>query len=1060
MSDTSTNPTTSNDSSNLRKIIQLRDSSDHSRVYPLTLINAIHDKDGKSLIQYLNDALGDLNIPEIKLDIDKIYESLALKQSRLDSTISERALRYLNRELSIDLSHIATISDRLVIYETLDDLTTLDSGKYKLVPGTIYYPIDSLVSAAEYTSESGWVSIIEDTDLMTFLYSISGVSARSRGSTRVISSETQPIYPRGNLVNSGHIWIDTSTSELSPYIYNGSFFKSIFNTDTEIVRTFGLDQLLQYLPSRVLLVSSDSADKDSQCIYNDLGNPSSVVDRYSEGHPTLSSIGVDFIKTYMYTYLSVHTTKTKFNLHIGPSAPLVYDEGDIWIDDYLSTMYIATRTKVRVQWTNMRYLSLDPKIACLNLYRRSDVFDPSIDTTLWSDLGAGTSITTSNIVETIDGKYNVQQITEEGKDISQVVSVRPGKIYTYSAWMRSENTTRMTYRYSSGLKIVSSTLAAGAKINNEYQRYSVTFTTNEGVSLCDLRFESMDDSPYRIYGITLNEGAEDTGWSPSILDLLDSLRSAINTRESSLFIHRDSIPMSPAIGDLRIDGDTLLRSMTTGWDNVSTVESKLLIDTITSSYNTSGTTVVQVRPVPPGKTYTARSDLGRTELVYGDIWVDSKDYSVYRWDRTGWVSPNGTTITSLEILFSSGVNILRGTNTRGNTESPEWSSATFGDLTQDSVEVIEPTDPPVSIIEAAWSVTQPASSSDERGIYQVGVPCRRGETHTLSCYARSKGAGAILHMYYGSPQNAIGMTYALNTTWDRYQITFIAGDSDGNAVQNDRTSVYFLNSTVNSTIEICGMKLEVNPIATQYLPCPMDTNQSDYENYVVVKGRLSELSNEKIMNLIFESSRYSDDQLNLSNQINKKVSVYKQKLDPRLYDQNGKLLDPQRPMYDGDLWLVVEDVPTGDGTTTVPAVTGMMRYDGTGWGTTGLASSVLVEQTATNLQYSINNVQGNVDGIEDKLGAHFVFGTSGLTIGENYAVDSSIQYKFYTKYGPRSIEFFKRDRQSSIDTSLGSVSGDGFKLPNAEIGNALVFGNYAILPESDGSAYLCKYRTI
>ena len=167
-----------------------------------------------------------------------------------------------------------------------------------------------------------------------------------------------------------------------------------------------------------------------------------------------------------------------------------------------------------------------------------------------------------------------------------------------------------------------------------------------------------------------------------------------------------------------------------------------------------------------------------------------------------------------------GTNILRGTNamtaigTSSTWTSGTWRSAGEGTGTRS---VIDITDAPNPQIKKGFRVV--ATEDGDNAISQDSVPVVVGKEYTLSCYARGTGR---LKLQSGRSTSYGALRWYLTdvTDWTKYSYTFVAGENN-NGVVDGLTNIYVANM-VTGTLEICGMKLEVGNIATDWTLSPND----------------------------------------------------------------------------------------------------------------------------------------------------------------------------------------------------------------------------------------------
>lgn len=170
--------------------------------------------------------------------------------------------------------------------------------------------------------------------------------------------------------------------------------------------------------------------------------------------------------------------------------------------------------------------------------------------------------------------------------------------------------------------------------------------------------------------------------------------------------------------------------------------------------------------------------------------------------------------------------ILRGTNTTTALSSGTnatwaksgWRSASSGTGTRTPIEI---TDAPNGNIKRGWSLTCESGHVD---ICQGTVPVVSGQAYTLSCYVR--GTGQLKLQYGVSDWTGKFFPMTDQTDWQRCSYTFTPGTTDGDLnAAGTATNIYFGNCAAG-TIEICGMKLEIGKVATDWTPATSETDDA------------------------------------------------------------------------------------------------------------------------------------------------------------------------------------------------------------------------------------------
>lgn len=171
-----------------------------------------------------------------------------------------------------------------------------------------------------------------------------------------------------------------------------------------------------------------------------------------------------------------------------------------------------------------------------------------------------------------------------------------------------------------------------------------------------------------------------------------------------------------------------------------------------------------------------------------------------------------------------GTNILRSTNTvtaLGTSSSwanGTWRSAGGGTGTRT---VIDISDAPNADVKKGFRIVGDDTDTTTAQNY---VPVTAGVEYTLSCYAR--GSGTLRIQVGKSPYSSITYTLTDVSNWTKYTYTFIAGE--GNSVTDGNTNVYFGNRGTG-TLEMCGFKLEVGNVSTDWTPSPYDVDKKTLE---------------------------------------------------------------------------------------------------------------------------------------------------------------------------------------------------------------------------------------
>lgn len=187
--------------------------------------------------------------------------------------------------------------------------------------------------------------------------------------------------------------------------------------------------------------------------------------------------------------------------------------------------------------------------------------------------------------------------------------------------------------------------------------------------------------------------------------------------------------------------------------------------------------------------------------------------------RVSTVEQTATGLTTrLDNQTIGGTNILRGTNTVTTLgSSSSWANSTWRSAGggTGSRSIINISDAPNGDIKKGIQIV---GDDTDTTTAQDNIPVTEGATYTISCYA--KGTGSMRLQVGRSPYSAIIHTLDNVTKWTKYSITFVAGD--GNGVTDGKTNVYFGNRGTG-TLQMCGFKMELGTVATDWTPSPYDT---------------------------------------------------------------------------------------------------------------------------------------------------------------------------------------------------------------------------------------------
>lgn len=162
-------------------------------------------------------------------------------------------------------------------------------------------------------------------------------------------------------------------------------------------------------------------------------------------------------------------------------------------------------------------------------------------------------------------------------------------------------------------------------------------------------------------------------------------------------------------------------------------------------------------------------------------------------------------------------NILRNTNiVKELTKTGVWSDGTWRQASSGTGkrENIDVSDSPNPNIKLGWHIT---STNSQVTICQDDVPTAKGEEYIISCYAKGTGK---LYLQYGNATLGYQNTQIdleSSTEWKKY---FFKITSKGIA------NTYFGVNATDYDVYICGMKMEIGNVATDWTPAPEDIESS------------------------------------------------------------------------------------------------------------------------------------------------------------------------------------------------------------------------------------------
>ena len=333
--------------------------------------------------------------------------------------------------------------------------------------------------------------------------------------------------------------------------------------------------------------------------------------------------------------------------------------------------------------------------------------------------------------------------------------------------------------------------------------------------------------------LKIEKGNRSTDWTPAIEDTnnaISDLESRVNTAETKISQTEEAIALtatktevstakSEAISSANSNTSNLLKSYSTTTEMNAAINTKA--DSITSTVSSTYATKTQLNTansnVTALGTRVTNAESSITQLSNKVTTNVTETTNLGTRMTTVEQTASGLT-TRLDSQTIGGTNILRSTNTVEDfVSSALWSNGTWrtAGSTTGARTVIDISDAPNGDITKGFSITGDGSDVTT---CQDRVPITSGLTYTMSCYARGTG---ILRFQVGrSPYSYKTCTLNNVTTWTKYSYTFVAGD--GNGITDGVTNVYFGNRGTD-TIEICGLKMELGNVATDWTPSPYDT---------------------------------------------------------------------------------------------------------------------------------------------------------------------------------------------------------------------------------------------
>lgn len=241
-----------------------------------------------------------------------------------------------------------------------------------------------------------------------------------------------------------------------------------------------------------------------------------------------------------------------------------------------------------------------------------------------------------------------------------------------------------------------------------------------------------------------------------------------------------------------------------------------------------------------GKNYWNLST-GQFKLSPSTKVIDSNDNETNLWNYLTLAQTADTKATTAKTTADSaltasksqvgGTNLLVDTNEKALTKKAADANRYWSDNASATKSFVALTaaNRPVGGVTQAIQMAIPASKNGKvAGICYYNGKCVKlinGQQYTVSCWAKRSNGSAAVKFQYGQTSYKASADLALTTGWKRYSWTFTfsqtsAGGSDG-------ARIYFFGkatSNTATTVQICGMKLEVGAKATDWSQAPEDVN--------------------------------------------------------------------------------------------------------------------------------------------------------------------------------------------------------------------------------------------
>ena len=312
-------------------------------------------------------------------------------------------------------------------------------------------------------------------------------------------------------------------------------------------------------------------------------------------------------------------------------------------------------------------------------------------------------------------------------------------------------------------------------------------------------------------GCKLEEGTKATAWQPNEFDIKkyvntsieqtnerigliaeaqDTTDDAVSAMNSRLDIEAGKIAAMVAAGYIEPDGNQ-------GWtSSYSTQLSNQIMNSVASTYATKD-----------------RVNAVESQIVTTDQYTEITSRAISN------IKIGGENLVRSVDLVSSAVSTSKATWSLADKDNGWYNS-------RGSAERITVSDAPNNNIKKGWRLTVASQSSVVNWeMVQYGVPVTYQQEYTLSMYVRcvSGSANAYLQAYISSfgHSKAIPINETDNSGWTRVSFTFTWDNENS----KNTLGVYFgARNTANTAavVEICGMKLELGNVATDWCPSVYD----------------------------------------------------------------------------------------------------------------------------------------------------------------------------------------------------------------------------------------------